>query len=196
MKATYLIIVVIALSIVGVMQAQDISQSSSNNNLDKLIPAGLQQIGGRVGNNVLLYTLNNFANIAQVGSSNNAYIKQTLVNGTNANLASIIQGNNGNSAGISQNGSGNINTITQLGSDNEANINIDGDNNTSNIVQIGNKNYALQDINASNKNYNVIQLGNNNSFQRYDTGQSPKAYIVSQNGNGLHLIISHNSYRK
>ena len=195
MKIAHLKIVVLVLFIVGVMQAQDISQSS-NNNLDKLVPGELQQIGGRLGSRALLSAINDLAFITQLGYNNAAYITQSSGNGITANFASILQGKSGNNAKITQKGDGNINTITQLGSYNEATINIDGDNNTSNILQIGNKNYALQDINASNKNYNVIQLGNNNSFQRYDTGQSPKAYIVSQNGNGLHLIISHNSYRK
>jgi len=196
MKSFQIKTIILALCIVGIMQAQDAAQSGSINNIDKLLPVGLQQLGGRFGSRALLSTINDLAFIKQLGNNNTTYITQSSGNGINPNLASIIQDNNNNNASITQKGNGNINTITQIGSNNDASININGDNNTSNIIQIGNKNYSLQDINASNKNYNIIQMGNNNSFQRYDNGQSPKAYIISQKGNGLKLIISNNNYKK
>ena len=65
MKATYYNIIILALSIVGIMQAQDISQGSSKNNLDKLLPAALQQLRWPFGRIGLFTVINNQANIQQ-----------------------------------------------------------------------------------------------------------------------------------
>ncbi len=61
---------------------------------------------------------------------------------------------------------------------------------------MGNNNFSLENITADNRNYIISQEGNNNSILKYDNGQSPKALIISQKGNGMRLIIAGNGVLK
>jgi len=191
MKPAYLKILICVVIATSIKYAQVSNQRNSNNYIDiNLTPVAYQQIVSTIGVQTLTTTINNSVNIQQVGNYNQATINQMGNNGINQNIASIVQNNNYNQAQITQNGSGNDNSITQNGSGNQAEINVTGDYNKTQIVQDGNNNVASQNINSSATKYVIAQMGNNNSITRYDTGQSPKAYIISQVGNSMHLIIS------
>ena len=181
---------------VGLLYAQ-------NNQLNKadfvdinLTPAAYQQVVSTFGAQTLSTASNNSANIQQVGNFNQATINQINSNGLSQNMATIAQYSDYNQAQIIQNGSGNDNSITQKGNGNQAEINVTGDNNNTYIVQSGNNNVASQKINTSATQYVITQMGNNNSIQRYDNIRSPKAYVISQVGNSMHLIISTTSLIK
>jgi len=189
-------IVFIILAMTGVLFAQN-SQRRENDFLDiDLTPTEYQQVVSTIGVQTLSTAINTSANIQQVGNFNQATINQMGNNGINQNIASIVQYNDYNQAQIRQNGSGNDNSITQNGNGNQAEINVTGDYNKTQVVQTGNNNVASQDINTSATQYVITQMGNNNSIQRYDNIQSPKAYIISQIGNSMHLIISTTSFIK
>jgi hypothetical protein len=197
MKPAYFNIIMIILIAAGVTYAQSAGQANSSNYMDlNLTPAAYQQVVSTIGVQTLSTAINNSANIQQVGNFNQATINQINSNGLNPNIASIVQNNDYNQAQITQNGNGNNNSIIQNGNGNQAEINVTGDNNNTQIIQTGDNNVASQNINTSATQYIISQMGNNNSIQRYDDIQSPKAYIISQVGNSMHLIISTTSIVK
>ena len=65
-----------------------------------------------------------------------------------------------------------------------------------NIVQMGNNNFSSENVTADSRNFIITQQGDNNTLLKYDTGQSPKALIISQKGNGMRLIIAGNGVLK
>ncbi len=196
MKLAYKMII-LALCMAGIIQAQDdVSVSSLNNPNKDLIPSTLQQIANNVGQKALLSTITNQANIEQVGNNNKAIITQNFGSNTNPNFASIVQSSNNNSAAITQTGNGNSSTISQYGNGNEAVENVDGNNNTARIIQNGNYNVSFENINVDNRNYVIMQQGNNNAIMKYDGTQSPKSLIISQQGNGMRLIINGSNFVK
>ena len=197
MKPAYLNIIMIILISACVTYAQSTDQTNSNNYMDlNLTPAAYQQVVSTIGVQTLSTVINNSANIQQVGNFNQATINQINSNGLSQNIASIVQNNDYNQAQITQNGSGNNSSIAQNGNGNQAEINVTGDNNNTQIIQTGNYNIASENINTSATQYIISQIGDNNTIQRYDDIQSPKAYIVSQVGNSMHLIISTTSIVK
>ena len=197
MKPAYLKILICVVIATSIKYAQVSNQPNNNNYIDiNLTPTAYQQVVSSIGVQTLSTAINTSANIQQVGNFNQATINQMGNNGINQNIASIVQYNDYNQAQITQNGSGNDNSITQNGNGNQAEINVTGDYNKTQIVQTGNNNVASQDINTSATQYVITQMGNNNSIQRYDNIQSPKAYIISQIGNSMHLIISTTSFIK
>ena len=184
---------ILVLCLTTFLPAQEDNQMNA---ADNLIPPSLQQIANNIGQNALLSTITNQANIEQVGNYNKAFITQNSGANNAPNFASIVQTSDNNTASITQSGNGNSNTIRQDGSGNEAIVNVNGNNNTSGIVQYGNGNVSLQNIVSNNKNYLITQEGNNNVIQRYDTELSPKALIISQKGNGMRLIINGSNFVK
>ena len=197
MKPAYFNIIMIILLAAGITYSQSTDQTNSNNYIDlNLTPYAYQQVVSTVGIQTLATAINNSSNIQQVGSFNQATINQINSNGLSQNLASIVQYNDYNTAQITQNGNGNNSSIAQNGNGNQAEINVTGDNNNTQINQTGNYNLASENINTSATQYVISQIGDNNSIQRYDDIQSPKAYIVSQVGSNMHLIISTTSIVK
>lgn len=188
MKAVYYKIIMVSVFITCIAYAQNANDISILNK--DLAPGAFEQIMSSYGQKALLSVVTNQANIEQVGSFNQAAINQTFGSGLNPNVASILQNNNYNNASIMQNGNGNNSSITQNGNGNEAVISINGNNNNSSIIQNGNNNVSLQNITANSAYYIITQQGDNNTLLKYDSELSPKAYIISQQGNGMHLIIS------
>ena len=179
--------------IAGLTKAQSANQIYNTDIIKDLFANTLEQITSQ---KALVSAISNQANIEQIGNYNSAVINQNFGARSNSNFASIIQNNINNAANITQTGNGNSNKISQDGNGNEAIENVNGNNNTTFIVQMGNNNFSSENVNADCRNFMITQQGDNNTLLKYDNGQSPKALIISQKGNGMHLIITGNSLLK
>ena len=117
---------------------------------------------------------NNIGNIQQFGNMNETIISQTGMD---------------NHAFVNHTGEDNFSLIEQQGENNIVEINLNGMRNQYQVFQLGNQNLVRDNLNGDEFDYTIRQNGNNNVFTRIDRGDPPKQYQITQNGDGIEIII-------
>lgn len=166
-------------------------------NNSKTEEAFLQQIESSASFFSLQHSLDfsNYAQIQQMGNSNNAAIDQTII-GTNVpgNIAELIQNGDVNNAVLTQTGIGNSHFINQTGIGNMFEASVIGDNNSSTIDQFGNDNLINQHLQGNDMAFILSQHGNNNELIQVENNHQSMQYQVFQQGSGMKLIIINGAY--
>lgn len=112
----------------------------------------------------------------------------------NDNVAYLRQSGSGNAVILQQHGAGNVVDLVQQGNGNQYEGYFTGDGNTSLVTQSGDRNRLVQDISADGQTYIISQQGAANELIQVERGTNTLPYKVTQEGNGMHIIIENGGF--